>query len=212
MWFIKHIHVEHGLFQFPLICRNTAIVNVLKHYNHIQLGPFLKKIDLFILERESVWAGKGAEGEGERESQADSPLNAEPDVGLSPGALRSWPELKSRISCLRDWATRCSPTCRLWFPSFLVHWLRELLLLLLWPPLSKLISLPPGQSLIFLSYYAACTSLDDSLSSTFSIITFTQIIGRYLFPDWTSLSLRLPSLNTSLQACQAHQNCSPLFC
>lgn len=34
--------------------------------------------------RERARAGGGAEGEEERESQADFPLNVEPDVGLDP--------------------------------------------------------------------------------------------------------------------------------
>jgi len=33
--------------------------------------------------------GGGAEGEGERESQADSPLSAEPDAALDLRSLRS---------------------------------------------------------------------------------------------------------------------------
>ena len=41
---------------------------------------FLLKI-LFILEREQ------ARGEGERESQADSELSTEPDIGLNPTTL-----------------------------------------------------------------------------------------------------------------------------
>ena len=37
------------------------------------------------------------EGEGERESQANSSLNAEPDAGFDLTILRSWPEQKSRV-------------------------------------------------------------------------------------------------------------------
>ena len=48
----------------------------------IALDPFISLKDLFILVRESVCAGQGgAEEEGERESQADSPLSVEPDMG-----------------------------------------------------------------------------------------------------------------------------------
>ena len=53
---------------------------------------FFKEIYLLILEREP---DEGAEGEGERESQADSPLSKEPYSGLDPMTLRSWPETKS---------------------------------------------------------------------------------------------------------------------
>lgn len=51
---------------------------------------FLKE-DLFIWERE--YAGEWGKGEGEKESQADSPLREEPDTGLNLMALRlglSW--------------------------------------------------------------------------------------------------------------------------
>jgi len=42
-----------------------------------------------LFERESEQEG-AAEGEGERESQADSPLNGEPDTGLGPTTPRSY--------------------------------------------------------------------------------------------------------------------------
>ena len=48
----------------------------------------------------SLWGG--AEGEGERESQADSPLSMELKSGLDPKTLRSGPELKSRVRHLTD--------------------------------------------------------------------------------------------------------------
>jgi len=38
----------------------------------------------------------GGGAEGERESQADSPLSSEPDTGLDPITLRSEPEPKPR--------------------------------------------------------------------------------------------------------------------
>ena len=44
---------------------------------------------------------KGAAREGERESQAGSMLR----VGLDPTTVRSWPEPKSRVRHLTDWAT-----------------------------------------------------------------------------------------------------------
>lgn len=47
---------------------------------------FLKKKIYFF-----IWKRAGAEGEGE----ADSPLNKEPDMGLDPRTLESWPELKA---------------------------------------------------------------------------------------------------------------------
>ena len=47
---------------------------------------------LLFLEREGESAcaqGGGAEGEGERESQAESLLSVEPNMGLDPTTLRS---------------------------------------------------------------------------------------------------------------------------
>jgi len=44
--------------------------------------------------------------EGERESQAGSAFRAEPDVGLNLMTVRSWPELKSRVGGLTNWATQ----------------------------------------------------------------------------------------------------------
>ena len=41
--------------------------------------------------------GGGAEGERERNSEADSLLSMEPDTGLDFTILRSQPELKSRV-------------------------------------------------------------------------------------------------------------------
>ena len=74
-------------------------------------------IYLFILrERERArarehalaWAGEG-QREGERESQAGSLQSAwSPTPGLNPRTMRSWPELKSRVRCLSDWATQVS--------------------------------------------------------------------------------------------------------
>ena len=54
---------------------------------------FKKNIYLFIWERgrERAQVGEGAEGEGE----ADFPLSREPDAGLDPKTLRSWPEVKA---------------------------------------------------------------------------------------------------------------------
>ena len=52
---------------------------------------------LFILERESV--GGGIEGEGEgKESQADSILGTEPNMGLHLMTLRLRPQLKLSLS------------------------------------------------------------------------------------------------------------------
>ena len=46
----------------------------------------------------------GIEGEGERQSKAGSKLSVEPNIELDLMTLRSWPELKSRVGCLTNWA------------------------------------------------------------------------------------------------------------
>jgi len=48
----------------------------------------LRFIYLFERERKREQGG-GAEGKGEREPQADSPLSMEPDMGLDSGTLGS---------------------------------------------------------------------------------------------------------------------------
>ena len=52
---------------------------------------FLKIIYLFIYQRQ--WAQ--AEWQAEAEGEAGSLLSKEPDVGLDPRTLGSWPELKA---------------------------------------------------------------------------------------------------------------------
>ena len=51
-------------------------------------------------ERDCMQAEGGAEGEGERESQADSVLSMEPNVGLNFMTLRPWPKLKPKSRML----------------------------------------------------------------------------------------------------------------
>jgi len=50
----------------------------------------LERVNKLEREKESMNGG-GVEGEGE----ADSPLSREPDVGLDPRTLGSWPEPKA---------------------------------------------------------------------------------------------------------------------
>ena len=58
----------------------------------------------FIWERKH--GGWEEQRERERESQANSEMSIEPDLGLGITNLRSWPELKPRVGCLTDWATK----------------------------------------------------------------------------------------------------------
>ena len=58
----------------------------------LRTQQFLKKY-LFIWQRERLQVGR--EAGREKEGEAGSPLSGEPDVGLDPRALRSWPEPKA---------------------------------------------------------------------------------------------------------------------
>ena len=64
--------------------------------------------DFIFLEREEHEQGKGEGGEW----QAGSLLSREPDTGLNPGTLGSWPEPKGRS--LMDWAIQ-APLLRIFF-------------------------------------------------------------------------------------------------
>ena len=55
----------------------------------------------FFLERESVHTGERSRGR-ERKSQAGSMFSTEPDAGLDPLTLGSWPEPKSRVTQLTE--------------------------------------------------------------------------------------------------------------
>ena len=67
-----------------------------------------RKIFIYFWDRERERESReGAEREGDREFQADSKLLAQsPSRGLNPWIARSWPELKSKVRCLTDWATQ----------------------------------------------------------------------------------------------------------
>ena len=65
------------------------------------------KVYLFILRvRLRVWEGEG-QREREKESQAGSAVSLQsPTWGSNPQTMRAWPQLKSRVRCLPDWATQ----------------------------------------------------------------------------------------------------------
>ena len=61
---------------------------------------------IFIFERECAHMHEQGRGRGrERESQAGFMLGSEPNNGLDPMTLGSWPELKSRAGCSTDCAS-----------------------------------------------------------------------------------------------------------
>ena len=78
----------------------------------IYLSEFLESMDIDMNKLNKYIFLKGREstrgrGRGRRrESQADTPLSAEPDWGLDPMTLRSRPEPKSGVRRLTDWATQ----------------------------------------------------------------------------------------------------------
>ena len=79
-----------------------------------QHSDLLKNVYLIILrERERKWEREHARAEeGQRERRRERipsrvcTVSPGPDVGLSLTTMRLWPELKSRVRCLTDWATQ----------------------------------------------------------------------------------------------------------
>ena len=62
------------------------------HTHTYMLGPFFKKDFMYLFDRERERDQVGRQAERE---EAGSPLSRQPDVGLDPRTLRSWPEPKS---------------------------------------------------------------------------------------------------------------------
>ena len=85
-------------------------------------------LSLFIyFERGWEWMGErgGAEKERERESQAGFVLSAQSLLqGSIPWTLRSWPEPKSRIGHLTDWATQAPLLFHSWYVTMYLTFYR----------------------------------------------------------------------------------------
>ena len=78
-----------------------------KCFSVILSSFFFFQFIYFEREREWVCMGVGAERERERESQAGSALSAwSPTWAFNSRTMRSWHELKSRVTCLTNWATQ----------------------------------------------------------------------------------------------------------
>ena len=73
-------------------------------YYFLSLNFFLNWVYLFLRERESTSEGRGRERE--RQRILSRVLSVEPDGGLNPTMLRSWPGLKSKVKCSTGWATQ----------------------------------------------------------------------------------------------------------
>ena len=69
------------------------------------LQGIIIKMFIYSFEKEREWAGEG-QRKGEKGYQAGPIVSIEPDLGLDPTNVRSWPELKSRVRHLTDWATQ----------------------------------------------------------------------------------------------------------
>ena len=69
---------------------------------------FIFKKFIYLRDREcGCMSVRRSRGRG-REKLKQTVLSAEPNMGLQPKTLRSWPEPKSRVICLIDWATQVS--------------------------------------------------------------------------------------------------------
>ena len=89
---------ENG-FNWLVLCPNQVSLSL---QNNVQKGAELFKMLFFPLRFIYLF-------ERERESQADSQQRLEPNSGLNLKTLRSWPEQKSRVRRLANWATQVSP-------------------------------------------------------------------------------------------------------
>ena len=124
MWWSNFHYLEYK-------CREcegwVRIVSLFYRYDLILLCArkilFLKKLT-FVLEREKEnEEGRGREKGRERIPSRLSAVSAEPDVGIGPQMMRSWPEPKPRVWYLTHRATQppCAHTLTflILMPSFL---------------------------------------------------------------------------------------------
>ena len=84
---------------FPVFSLHFYLSESRGNYFPLKKNIFLRFTYVFEREREST-SGK------ERESQANSTLSTEPDVGLDLTTLTQWPELKPRVWSSTDHATQ----------------------------------------------------------------------------------------------------------
>jgi len=102
----KYIYIYSLNFKFYCLQVIMLITNVhplkQKHNNntHGEILFYFILFYLFIWQRERTQAGVVAEGE------ADLPPSREPDAGPDPRTLKSWPESRSRVRRLTDYATQ----------------------------------------------------------------------------------------------------------
>lgn len=105
-------------------------------YNFLFSVLYFKDIFIYFSEREWVGMRRGegfvvVEGQRERESQADSMLCAQPDMGLNLTILRSWPEPQSSVRWLIEpprcpWFTFLKINCsKFWIWVFIMFFLNS---------------------------------------------------------------------------------------
>ena len=107
-------YIMFSIWMCWLECHVILLVKTMLKFYHI-VFPLLSSlfyffdVYLFILrERESRG---GTEREGDKESQSGSALPMQsPMWGSNSQSLRSWPEPKSRVRWLTDWATKVALT------------------------------------------------------------------------------------------------------
>ena len=98
-------HLPFGNYQFTIV-RSLFLSWSLSFF---PLHSFLKMF-IYFWEGERERAGGGAEKEKrEKIPSRFSAVRTEPDVGLDLMILGSWPELKSRVRRLTNWATPGTP-------------------------------------------------------------------------------------------------------
>ena len=101
---LSYMYLVMSVFLCTIFNLPPQWVRILDFLASVFIYSFFKIFYLFIRERVSEQGGRG------KEYQADFLLRMEPPTDLDPTTLRSWPELKSRVGCLTNWATQM-PLC-----------------------------------------------------------------------------------------------------
>ena len=145
-------------------------------WNYLLASLFFKRFYLFYFrerERENEW-GAGADGEGERKNLKKT---------LGPAwNLRLWPEPKTRVRCLTDWAPRASLTsllsyCALCFKASKFLWRGNLLVVFN----------------LFLQYLEQCLAQSRCLVNVYwvtmwqasGLLSITEVLVETLPHHWT---------------------------
>ena len=84
---------------------------------------FFFNVYLFLRERQSMsWEGAGREETQNLKQASGSELSSQSLTwGSNPWTMRSWPEVKSRVRCLTDWATQERQKHHIWKRRWLLR-------------------------------------------------------------------------------------------